>query len=194
MKKNKDTRFDADFSQFILDGSNKGNYPFLGLEPEKDSDIKMDSEEDLDFDFDSEEGFDDTLELEHIDNYRLQFFELPGIFRHFDIVGFDKKDLEINLMINDCTYDEIDKIEFKYGKINEFDYTLLDFSKIELECPQALYMIALKDTNKGVIIFTFEISENEFCLGKLEKGRHNNMGFYNKLSHEEFIDLCISKV
>lgn len=194
MKKNKDTRFDANFSQFILDASNKGNYPFFELESEKDSDMKMDSEEELDFEFDSEEGFDDTLELEHIDNYRLQFFELPGIFRHFDIVGFDKKDLEINLMINDCTYDEIDKIEFKYGKINEIDYTLLDFSKIELECPQALYMIALKDTNKGVSIFTFEISENKFCLGKLEKGRHNNMGFYNKLSHEEFIDLCISKV
>ena len=194
MKKNKDTRFDADFSQFILDGSNKGNYPFFELESEKDSDIKIDSEEDLDFEFDSEEGFDDSLELEHIDNYRLQFFELPGIFRNFDIVGFDKKDLKIILMINDCTYDEIDKIEFKHGKIKEFDYTLLDFSKIELECPQALYMIALKDANKRVSIFTFEISINKFCLGKLEKGRHNNIGFYNRLSHEEFIALCINKV
>ncbi|MBU3809282.1 MAG: hypothetical protein H9802_12840 [Candidatus Phocaeicola faecipullorum] len=194
MKKNKDTRFDADFSQFILDGSNKGNYPFFELESEKDSDIKIDSEEDLDFEFDSEESLDDTLELEHIDNYRLQFFELPEIFSRFDIVGFDKKDLEVNLMINDCKYDEIDKIEFKYGKVKEFDYTLLDFSKIELECPEALYMLALKDRNKEIYIFTFEISENKFCLGKLEKGRHNNMGFYNKLPHEEFIDLCTKKI
>lgn len=194
MKKDKDIRFDSDFSQLNLEGSNKSNLPFLELEPEKESNMKIDSEEDLDFGFVSEEDSDDYLELQHIDNYRLQFFELPEIFRHFDFVDFDKKDLEINLMINDCAYDEIDKIEFKYGKIKEFDYTLLDFSKIELECPQALYMLALKGRNKEISIFTFEISINKFCLGKLEKDCHNNMGFYNKLSHEEFIDLCINKV
>lgn len=184
MKKNKDKRFGAFFSQLPLEDGGKTDFPFFKLEPKKDSDMK----------FYSGEGSDDFWELEHIDNYRLQFFELPEIFRHFDIVNFDKKDLEIHLMINDCVYDDIDKIEFKHGKVKGSDYTLLDFSKIELDCPQALYILALKDDRENISIFTFEISENKFCLGKLGKGCHNNMGFYNKLSYEEFIDLCIKKI
>lgn len=193
MKENNDKKQFTDPIQPAFEDYKKEKFPFFELESGKDFDMEFDSDDDCDIDFNLDED-DDLSELEHIENYRLQFIELPKILRRFEIVNFDKKDLEVNLIIEDCAYDEIDKIEFKHGKINEFDYTLLDFSKIKLECPQALYMLALKDTNKGASIFTFEISENEFCLGKLEKGLHNNMGFYNKLSHEEFIDLCISKV
>lgn len=126
--------------------------------------MEFDSDEDRDIDFDLDED-DDSSELEHIKNYRLQFIELPKILRRFEIANFDKKDLEVNLMIEDCTYDEIDKIEFKHENKKGYDYTLLDFSRIGLDSPQALYMLALKDDNNRVSIFTFEVSKKQILFG-----------------------------
>lgn len=94
--------------------------------------IESNADDGLLLDLDTE-GFD-NIELENIDSYRLQFIELPRILKEFNIniPKLDKNRLEVSLIILDCIYDDLDKIEFEFYRIENHDCLLLDFGKINL--------------------------------------------------------------
>lgn len=158
--------------------------------------IESNADDSLLLDLDTE-GFD-NIELENIDSYRLQFIELPRILKEFNInvAQLDKSRLEVSLMILDCIYVDLDNIEFEFYRIENHDCLLLDFSKINLQAPEAIYILLMQDERGEINYYTFEISDGDrrFCFCKIKKSRHLNMGFFNKISPTEFKDLCLKSV
>lgn len=159
---------------------------------EKPVSTTNDNEDEIMFLSNFEPDPEEYMNLEPINNYRLNFFELPILIDEpiISLTQIDKKLLNILLMLDDCKYENLDKIGIQYGRVKLIEYVLFDFSNIELECLDAKYALLLEDEFEDRKYYTLEIDKS-LCFCKLEEGFHSLINFYDELTAEEFVNLCI---